>query len=653
MSRATKPLVGRPPVSLVLLYLACVAALSGLLYSVYGQRATGTLMIGEPSPQTYVAPAAVTVADLLATELARESAAADVGTVYSNDLVRQQDILGRLTSAGLPERVLNYLLVRYSDPAGLDEEEVAEALEVAVSFAPSEREREVRLLLERRLQVTSLPDLALTEAARQAVESLVPEVQRRLEAGEVIVRAGERITDNHLRALERSGLYSAQSAALNQAAWIVVGCLLLAGLLALPVVLVAQRLGPQITFNQLAFLAGLTLAVLAIQRVALLLGSTFLFVSLVAILVTVLVNETTGLGWAVWLALVMGLLIPEMALTTLTVVLVGGVVATLMLRLVRTRLTLLLAATVGGLGAAALLTILELLQGPLPLSTLVAAALIIAGGVLAGISSLGLLPLAEGVFGFLTGFRLLELSSPTTPLLQRLLLEAPGTYQHSIIISNLVEQAVTNIGGNALLARVGALYHDVGKLKRPHFFVENQFSNENPHSSISPHLSYLIITSHVRDGIDYLREYRMPRELDAFATEHHGTTVLTYFYKRALENSASLDDLNFRYSGPKPRSKETAVLMLADSIESASRTLVEPTPNKIRALIDSIIEQRHQDDQLTDSPLNFRDLEVIANTFERMLTAILHRRISYPSPEEIQGLRRGGDTRRNEPVQAR
>src|SRR5690606_26467499 len=217
------------------------------------------------------------------------------------------------------------------------------------------------------------------------------------------------------------------------------------------------------------------------------------------------------------------------------------------------------------------------------------------------------------------------LSSPTHPLLQRLIAEAPGTYQHSLIISNLVDQAVTNVGGNALLARVGALYHDVGKMRRPHFFVENQFTGDNPHDRISPHLSYLIITSHVRDGLEMVREARLPRELEAFVAEHHGTTVLSYFYKRALDEG-QVEELNFRYPGPKPRTKETAILMLADAIESASRTLVDATPSSIRALIDRLIEERLQDGQLSESPLNFHDVEVISTTYERMLTAILHRR---------------------------
>src|SRR5690606_32473079 len=239
--------------------------------------------------------------------------------------------------------------------------------------------------------------------------------------------------------------------------------------------------------------------------------------------------------------------------------------------------------------------------------------------------------------------------SPTNPLLQLLVSEAPGTYQHSLIISNLVEQAVRNIGGNSLLARVGALFHDVGKTRRPHFFIENQFTGENPHDNLNPHLSYLIVTSHVRDGVELAREYRLPRELEPFIAEHHGTTILSYFYKRALEDG-QVEELNFRYPGPKPSSKETAVLMLADAVESASRTLEDPNPSTIRALIDRLIDQRMQDDQLSDSPLNFNDIEVIANTFERMLTAVLHRRISYPSADEIKGLKRTGGESRSGPA---
>ena len=395
----------------------------------------------------------------------------------------------------------------------------------------------------------------------------------------------------------------------------------------------------------------MTLVTLAVQRATLDLSSDFVFVLLAPLLVSTLLGEVAALLWAGWLALAVGLLVPGAPLQSAAAVLVGGLAATLLAGVVRNRVALLIAGSVGGFVSGATLVFLQLMNGgiaPLPAASDVASHL--AGGVLAGIVALGLLPLAEGVFEFLTDFRLVELSSPQSPLLQKLVLEAPGTYQHSQIIANLVEQSVQQIGGNALLARVGALYHDVGKLRRPQFFVENQASGENPHDKLSPHLSYLIITSHVRDGIELLREHNLPPALEPFAVEHHGTTVLAYFYKRALEDTERLDELNFRYPGPKPRTKETAVLMLADAVESASRSLADPTQGSIRAMIDRLIEQRLQDDQLSDSPLNFRDLDAIANTFERVLTASLHRRVRYPSAEEIRGLKRGGDPRRDRAV---
>ncbi len=653
MSRTTSTVRRWPPARLIVLFVTTVLALAALLYSIYGQRQTAQLRVTEPSPETFIAPVDIEVVDRIATERERQAARAQIETVVTSDDALQQLVVARLASSGLPEEVLGYLVVQYQDPTGLSATELEAVIAEASSRAEADRQREVKLILERQLVATAVPNDRLTGAARSAAAAAIQPIMQRLQAGEFIVSEGEPLSEDHLRVLEAVGLYNARNEAFALTAWIVFGCLLLGAILALPLLFTWARLRHTITFNQLAYLAAITLLALAVQRLAFLISPSFLFVSLVAVLVAVLISETGALGWAVWLGLATAVLVPSAPLTSFAVVLIGAVTATLMVRVATTRLGLLLAATGGGLASAAVFAALTIVSGGVStLGTFTQVSLLIAGGIMAGIGSLGLLPLAESVFGFLTDFRLTELSSPTSPLLQKLLLGAPGTYQHSLIISNLVEQATTNIGGNALLARVGALYHDVGKLKRPHFFIENQFSNDNPHDSISPHLSYLIVTSHVRDSVEFLREHRLPRALEAFATTHHGTTVLAYFYKRALEDTAALDELNFRYSGPKPRTKETAVLMLADSIESASRTLVDPTPNKIRGLIDGIVEQRLQDQQLSESPLNFNDLEVIATTFERMMTAILHRRISYPSVEEIQGLKSGGSSRRNKPVRA-
>jgi len=637
-----------------LLFALSVAAVTALLFSVYGSRGGSSLTVGETSPQTFVAPVDTQVIDRIATERERQAARQQIGTIYTSDPQLQNLVTSAVTASRLPPGVIDYIVNAYDDPNGVKAAQIPSLVSAAVGRAPAEQQAEVRRLLQHYLVATSVPNADLTQAAQDAAASAVQPVMQSLRAGQVIVREGQPLTQDNLRVLEALGLYSARTAQLKGTFWILLGSLLVALLLGAPLLYARRILALELSMTQLTFLTVLTLAVLAVQRLALLASGNFLFGLLLPLVVAVLVSEPAGLMWGVWMALAVGLLSPLTPLFAVGGTLIGSVVACLLVLTVRSRVALLLAGAVGGVASGATLVVLVFVNGGMTAgATALGALFMVGGGVLAGITALGLLPLAESGFGFLTDYRLLELSSPTSPLLQRLLIEAPGTYQHSLIISNLVEQAVQNIGGNALQARVGALYHDVGKMRRPHFFVENQFSDENPHDQLSPHLSYLIITSHVRDGLELLKEFKLPRELAPYVAEHHGTTVLSYFYKRALEDAANVEELSFRYPGPKPHSKETAVLMLADTVESASRTLSEPNQSSIRAMIDRLIDQRLQDDQLSQSPLNFHDLEVIANTFERMLTAILHRRISYPSPEEVKGLRRGsGDTRRDTPVPA-
>jgi cyclic-di-AMP phosphodiesterase PgpH len=631
----------------VVLFALATALLAILLYSVYGLRGQDALAIGERSPQDFVAPVAVEIIDPIATEKARSSVRSQIDTIYSSDPDLEQLALDTITSAGLPSDVETFLLTNYRNPDGVSDFGRSSLIERAVSMTPTERKRDVRLLLESRLISTAVPNLEMTAAARNAAANAVDDITQTVEAGETIVRTGEVLTEDKLRVLEQLGLYSAREDISQRQLLLWLGCFLLAFVLMIPMIYLARRL-KELTFTQIAFLIGITFFFLAIQRLSLFLSPHFFFLALMPILIAVLLNERTAVLWAGWLAVVAALLDPSVSMFTLLTTLTSGTTAAFFAKRLSSRSSLLFAGVLGGLVGVLSYALLLLLNGStLTVASLSNLLLLLSGNVLAGILALGLLPLAESGFDFLTEFRLVELSNPSSPLLQKLLLEAPGTYQHSLIISNLVEQAVSAIGGDSLLARVGCLYHDVGKLKRPQFYIENQIGNENPHNAISPHLSYLIITSHVKDGIELLREYKLPKALEPFVSEHHGTTVLSYFYKRALEDSARLDELNFRYPGPKPQTKETAVLMLADAVESASRTLTDPSQGSIRALIDRLISLRQQDGQLAESPLNFRDLETIANTFERMLTAILHRRIQYPTDEPKAY---GGDSRRNQPL---
>lgn len=254
-------------------------------------------------------------------------------------------------------------------------------------------------------------------------------------------------------------------------------------------------------------------------------------------------------------------------------------------------------------------------------------------GILSAIIVLGILPLLESAFGIITSYGLKELSDHNQPLLKRLQMEAPGTYHHSLMVANLCEAAATAVGANPILASVGAFYHDVGKLKRPLFFVENQsyYCIENPHKKLNPRLSKMVITAHPKDGVELAKEYGIPPIIQNFILQHHGEGLTSYFYNQAVqeEGAENVKEEQFRYTGPKPNTKETAILMLADAVESAVRSLKNPTPEEIEGMIDKIIVERLNDAQLSDSPLTLHDLKVIAATFSRILRGMQHNRIKY------------------------
>lgn len=258
-------------------------------------------------------------------------------------------------------------------------------------------------------------------------------------------------------------------------------------------------------------------------------------------------------------------------------------------------------------------------------------------GVLSSIIVLGTLPLFESSFKIITPYGLSELGDPNQPLLKRLQLDAPGTYHHSLMVANLCEAAAEAIGANPVLARVGSLYHDIGKLKRPLFFVENQsyFKIENPHNNFTPRISKMIITAHPKDGIELAKEYALPQAIQNFIIQHHGQGLASYFYNQAVkeEGVENVKEEQFRYPGPKPNTKETAILMLADAVESAVRSLDNPTQEEMEAFIDKIIMERITDGQLADSPLTLLDIKIIAATFSRILRGMRHNRIKYQDDE--------------------
>ncbi|NLM18350.1 MAG: HDIG domain-containing protein [Candidatus Riflebacteria bacterium] len=261
-------------------------------------------------------------------------------------------------------------------------------------------------------------------------------------------------------------------------------------------------------------------------------------------------------------------------------------------------------------------------------------------GLLTGILSNGIVPFVENIFSFATTSRLFELADLSHPLLKRLQEEAPGTYQHSIAVAALAEAAATAIKADALLTKTAAYYHDIGKVKRPNFFTENQ-SGENRHDNVSPYMSSLILIGHVRDSIDLGREYGLPENVLSVMGQHHGTTLISYFFQEAKQlavDGGEVAEERFRYPGPKPQSKEAAILMLADSVEAAARTLQQHTYSKCENLVHKIVEHKLKDEnQLDESDLTLKDIEKIESVFVRSLTSMYHARIDYPGKLSNQG----------------
>lgn len=311
--------------------------------------------------------------------------------------------------------------------------------------------------------------------------------------------------------------------------------------------------------------------------------------------------------------------------------LMGGMIAVYATTGIAERTELSKAGFVTGLGIAYFAGTAGLLHDTTA-ALFINAAVGVINGVFSAVLALGTLPFLERQFGILTPMRLLELSNPNKPLLRRLMTEAPGTYSHSIGVGNLAEAAAEAVGADPLLVRVGAYYHDIGKLKRPSFFVENQIEDESRHENMNPQLSCLVITSHVKEGADMAREERLPQPIIELIDQHHGKGLVRFFYQEARKRGVKEEicDDSFRYTGDKPRSREAAILMLADAVEAAAKTIKEPSAVKFETLTKKIIQERMDDHQLDDSDMTLADLGKVTKTFTQILSGVYHKRVAYP-----------------------
>ena len=251
-------------------------------------------------------------------------------------------------------------------------------------------------------------------------------------------------------------------------------------------------------------------------------------------------------------------------------------------------------------------------------------------GLFSGMFAIALLPYFERTFNILTVFRLIELADLSQPLLRKLSIEAPGTFQHSMMVATLSENAVIEIGGDPIFTRVACYYHDIGKTKRPQYYVENQTDGKNLHNNISPFMSKMIILAHTKEGAEMGKKYKIPKEIRDIMFEHQGTTLLAYFYNKAKEIDPNVQEEEFRYSGPRPQTKESAVILLADSIEAAVRSLDVKDPIKVEEMVRKIVNAKIADNQLSDANITFKEIEIIINSFLKTFGAIYHERIKYP-----------------------
>ncbi len=357
-----------------------------------------------------------------------------------------------------------------------------------------------------------------------------------------------------------------------------------------------------------------------------------------AMLVRLFLNAVTALLFAAVSSIMAGMFLAG-SLDFAAYFFIGGVVAALEARHATQRATVLKAGVYLGIVNCIVLLSLAAIRGGAsvwaPLSTVSAGLL---NGIITAVLVIGIAPIVEILFGYTTNIRLLELSRMDHPLLKDLAIKAPGTYHHSIVIGTLVEAAAESIGANPLLARVSAYYHDIGKTKKPLYFIENM-KGENKHDKLTPSMSALVIGNHVKEGIELAKQYRLGKEITDAIPQHHGTSLMRFFYDKALkEQDADMHEVNekdFRYPGPKPQTKETGILMLADAIEAASRTLPDPTPAKIQGMTQKLVNRIFADGQLDECELTLKDLHAITSSFNRVLSGIFHQRINYPDPVEV------------------
>jgi putative nucleotidyltransferase with HDIG domain len=502
----------------------------------------------------------------------------------------------------------------------------------------------LRLILIRFIEYTYRLDEAATGLDREAGARSVSATKETVLEGQVLARVGDPITPDRLErltayetALESRGLL--EEAGVQWRPLVGAALLDLLILSVLGLLIFFYRREVYANFRWIAMVAILAVAVFGAAAVIAANGfpPELLPIAFVALAAAVLWDPRMALVMVLVLATLTAAQGPFQRMDVLVTTLVGGSAAALSVRAVRRRAQAWIFGAITAVAyAAALLAyaLLGLREGD---EVWMAVAATTGNAILSSVLAMGFLPVFELFTRITTDQTLLEWADLNRPLLKRLSMEAPGTYAHTINVANLADAACHVIGANGLLCRVGLYYHDVGKMVNPHYFVENQPDGRNPHDGMDPKLSAAIVQEHVTEGLRLAREAKVPEVVAAFIPEHHGTQRIGFFYDRAKElyPGEELNPDNYSYPGPKPQSKETAVAMLADSVESATRALQDPTPERIRDLIRSIVDAKLHAGQLDESPITFREVRQIEEQFVKALSSVYHQRIDYPQTRHL------------------
>jgi cyclic-di-AMP phosphodiesterase PgpH len=523
-------------------------------------------------------------------------------------------------------------LVREEMEKGIKEETMLESLKKAKARTsslkmPPEYISALCDLFSNSVKPNIVVDWKATIREQQRKIAEVKPVTIEIPKGQVIIRKGEIVTPKHIEILEELGIYRPTVDVKG-----LVGSAILVFIIMLIVIQYLKQHLPTYIHNDrfLALLGIIVLGVAVTSRWSTMISGYLAPIATASILITMIMSHRISFIITAFLSILVSIFSGTIACGA--VALITGTVAVMSVSKVARRWDLITASLIVVVTNILTAGVFSLIADE-NIMTISFNAFIWGGlnGMLSCLVAIGAMLFIENLFSVTTNIKLLELSNPAEPLMQRLLIEAPGTYHHSIIVGNLAETAAQAVGADPLLSRVGAYYHDVGKLKRPYLFIENQLGRENPHDKLAPSLSTLIITSHVKDGMELAKQYKLPEPISNIIIEHHGTSLVAYFYHQAkMKSTEPIIEEDFRYHGPKPRTKESAIIMIADSIEAAARSLSQPNANRIENLVTQIINDILRDGQLDECELSFKNISDLKRSFIKSMNGMYHTRIEYP-----------------------